>query len=288
MDVSRLEVSRPRVGAMARLFLLAILAMAVPVGPACADDGRETFFELKVRPVLTTECLPCHGGEKTKSGLKLISRDALLKGGDRGPAVVAGDPAESLLIRAIGQTDDELKMPPKRRLPDEVVMAMAQWVKEGAVWPEPAGKTAGPPATAHARHWAFEPIRDFEPPPDPSGWSAGAIDRFVAQRRGSAGLHPVAQADKRTLIRRVTFDLIGLPPTPREVADFVGDHSAGAFARVVDRLLASPHYGERWGRHWMDVVRYADTAGDNADYPIPGDRAVSRLHHRFVQSGQAF
>ncbi len=129
------------------------------------------------------------------------------------------------------------------------------------------GRTTSDCATL--RHWAFAPIGDFEPPPDPSGWSAGPIDRFVAQRRRAAGLRPVPQADKRTLIRRTTFDLIGLPPTPPEVADFVGDDSAGAFARVVDRLLASPHYGERWGRHWMDVVRYADTAGDNADYPIP-------------------
>ncbi len=266
---------------MARLFLLAVLAIGVPIGAARADDARETFFELKVRPVLTTECLPCHGGEKTKSGLKLSSREALLMGGERGPAVVPGQLEGSLLMQAIRQSDDELKMPPKRRLPREVVDAFAQWVKDGAVWPEPAGKAAGASAIAHPRHWAFEPIRDFEPPPDPSGWSAGPIDRFVARRRRLAGLRPVALADKRTMIRRVTFDLIGLPPTPQEVADFVGDQSAGAFARVVDRLLASPHYGERWGRHWMDVVRYADTAGDNADYPIP---EIARYRDYIIES----
>jgi len=254
---------------MARLLPLAVLVIVVPIGAARGDDVRETFFELKVRPVLTTECLPCHGGEKTKSGLKLDSREALLKGGDRGPAIAAGDPERSLLIRAIGHSDEELKMPPKRRLPAEVVAAVAQWVKDGAFWPEAVRRPTSGPAASPARHWAFEPIADIEPPPDPSGWSAGPIDRFVVQRRRLAGLRPVAQCDKQTLIRRVTFDVIGLPPTPEEVEDFLGDDSAGAFARVVDRLLASPHYGERWGRHWMDVVRYADTAGDNADYPIP-------------------
>ncbi len=179
-----------------------------------------------------------------------------------------GDAAASLLIEAIRQSD-ELKMPPKKRLPAEVVNALAQWIKDGAIWPERAAKPAGGPNDPRPRHWAFERIRDFEPPPDPSGWSDGPIDRFVAARRHAAGLRPVAQADKRTLIRRVTFDLIGLPPTPSEIEAFLGDNSPAAFARVVDRLLASPHYGERWGRHWMDVVHYADTAGDNADYPVP-------------------
>jgi len=266
---------------MARLFLLTVLAMVVLAGKVRADDARETFFELKVRPVLTTECLPCHGGEKTKSGLRLDSREAVFKGGDRGSAVVAGEPEESLLIRAVRQSGDELKMPPKRRLPDDVVTAMGKWIKDGAVWPKPVVKPNGASATSPARHWAYEPIGDFEPPPDPSGWSVGQIDRFVAQHRRSVGLRPVAQADKRTLIRRVTFDLIGLPPTPQDLADFLGDESAGAFSQVVDRLLASPHYGERWGRHWMDVVRYADTAGDNADYPIP---EVARYRDYIIDS----
>jgi hypothetical protein len=257
---------------MARLFVvtvLTILGVGLGVVPAArSDEARESFFELRVRPVLVSECLPCHGGEKTKSGLKVDSRESLLQGGDRGPAVVPGNAGASLLIEAIRQTDD-LKMPPKKRLPAEVVETFAQWINAGAIWPERAGKAVGGPGASAAHHWAFERIGDFEPTADPTGWSESPIDRFVAQRRRAVGLAPVAPADKRTLIRRVTFDLIGLPPTPEEVEQFLRDDSPAALARVVDRLLASPQYGERWGRHWMDVARYADTAGDNADYPVP-------------------
>jgi hypothetical protein len=256
------------VGVMARLAFLLAWAVIVLSGTARSDDVRESFFELNVRPVLATECVSCHGGQKTKSGLRLDSREGLLRGGDRGAAAIAGDPGASLLIQALRQTG-ELKMPPKKKLPAEVVDALARWIKDGAVWPKLGDKTTAKSVGASPRHWAFEPIRDFEPPPDPSGSADGPIDRFVAQRRRLAGLHPVAPADKRTLIRRASFDLIGLPPTPQETEAFLRDDSPGAFPRVVDRLLASPHYGERWGRHWMDVVHYADTAGDNADYPVP-------------------
>jgi hypothetical protein len=182
--------------------------------------------------------------------------------------LVVGRPAQSLLIRAIRHGDDELKMPPKGRLPAEVASAFEQWVADGAIWPEVAAKD--PPVNrGPTRHWAFEPIKRAEPPPDPSGWSVGPIDRFIAAELRKAGLRPVRPAAKGSLIRRVTFDLIGLPPTPGEIRAFLADESPEAFARLVDRLLASPRYGERWGRHWMDVVHYADTAGDNADYPIP-------------------
>ncbi len=253
---------------MARLTLLIVLPV---LGLAPADESRETFFELNVRPVLTTECLPCHGGKKTSSGLKVDSREALLKGGDRGPAIAPGAPDKSLLIQAIRQTHDEVKMPPapKRRLPDEVVSAFAQWVADGAVWPAGKARPSGPQTASSPRHWAFARVKVVDPPPDPTGWSKVPIDRFVAAKHRAAGLRPVDRADRRTLLRRVTFDLVGLPPTPEEIADFLADASPGAFAKVVDRLLASPHYGERWGRHWMDVARYADTAGDNADYPVP-------------------
>ena len=192
-----------------------------------------------------------------------------MRGGDRGPAIVAGDPDQSLLVQAIRQTHDDVKMPPKRRLSGEVVADFASWIAAGAVWPadknQPASRQTGRrPGTGHS-----SASRSSIPPVDPSGWSDAPIDHFVAARRRAAGLRPVRNADKRTLIRRVTFDLIGLPPTPAEVADFVHDDSPDAYVRVVERLLASPRYGERWGRHWMDVVRYADTAGDNADYPVP-------------------
>ena len=253
---------------MARLFATGLLASLYLVGLACGDETPETFFELKVRPVLATTCLPCHGGKKTSSGLKVDSRESLLRGGSRGPAIVPGEPAKSLLIQAVRRVDDDLKMPPDRPLSDESTKALAKWVAQGAAWPkETAAKPA--PGKTVPRHWAFQRIKVADPPADPTGWSTTPIDRLLAARRRSNGLSPVHRADRRTLIRRATFDLIGLPPTPEEIAGFLADRSPSAFARVVDRLLASPHYGEHWGRHWMDVVRYADTAGDNADYPIP-------------------
>jgi hypothetical protein len=227
------------------------------------------FFETRIRPVLATDCLPCHGGKKTESGLKVDSRESLLNGGDRGPAIVVGAPDKSLLVRAIGYTDQELKMPPKRHLPAEVRVAFAEWIAKGAFWPQSDAKKPAGQGGKPGRHWAFQRIKAEVPPLDPTGEASRPIDRFVAARRSAAGLQPVRPANRRTLIRRVTFDLIGLPPTREEVADFERDPSPNAFARVVDRLLASPQYGERWGRHWMDVVRYADTAGDNADYPVP-------------------
>ena len=255
---------------MDRLSAYSLLAFLVLAGSARADESAETFFETKIRPVLATDCLPCHGGKKTESGLKVDSRESLLKGGDRGPAIVAGEPENSLLVRAIRlhrrRVEDAPQAPPARG---------------GGVGIRPVGRRRGGLARTSkprsrrgrglraARHWAFQRIKAVVPPPDPTGESSRPIDRFIAAKRRAAGLRPVRPADRRTLIRRVTFDLIGLPPTPEEVADFENDGSPAAFSRVVDRLLASPHYGERWGRHWMDVVRYADTAGDNADYPVP-------------------
>ena len=253
---------------MARLSAIGLVASLFFLRSAAGDDSPETFFELKVRPVLATNCLPCHGGKKTNSGFKVDSREAILRGGDRGPAIVPGEPGKSLLIQAVRQIDDDLKMPPDRRLPEESTRTLAEWVAAGAAWPKEAAKKS-PTEEQGARHWAFERVKVALPPEDSTGWSTAPIDRFVAARRRAAGLSPVRQADRRALIRRVTFDLIGLPPTPEEISDFLADRSPCAFSHVVDRLLASPHYGERWGRHWMDVVRYADTAGDNADYPIP-------------------
>jgi len=254
---------------MARLSAFGLLALFSLLSRAGADESRETFFELKIRPVLATTCLPCHGGKKTESGLKVDSRESLLRGGDRGPAIVAGDADHSLLVQAIRQTHEDVKMPPKRRLSDEVVGDFATWIAAGAVWPADQIRTAPRQAGRSTRHWAFERVKVVQPPFDPTGWSERPVDRFVAARRRAAGLRPVRRADTRTLIRRVTSDLTGLPPTPAEVAEFLQDDAPDAYVRVVERLLASPRYGERWGRHWMDVVRYADTAGDNADYPVP-------------------
>jgi hypothetical protein len=228
------------------------------VGSSCS--ASEDFFEKRVRPVLIEQCVRCHGPKKQMSGLRLDSRAALMKGGDIGPVVKPEEPQKSRLVEAIRRTG-ELKMPPKTPLAPEMVEALTAWVKVGAPWPadRPAGSPAGEP---WQRHWAFQPVKN---PPLPSvrrrEWPRTSVDRFLLAKLEERGLTPSSPADRRTLLRRVTFDLIGLPPTPEEIADFVADRSPDAFAKVVDRLLASPHYGERWGRHWLDVARYADTKG---------------------------
>jgi hypothetical protein len=234
---------------------------------ARAQTAPETFFETRIRPVLAGTCFKCHGGSKTSGRLRVDSRAALLRGGKHGPAVVPGDPDHSLLVRALRHAEGaDVRMPPGKKLPDGTVADFARWVKLGAAWPT-TRPTADP--FAAGKHWAFRPVRKPEPPGDPTGWSANAVDRFLAAGLREHGLRPVPDADRRTLLRRVTFDLTGLPPTPEEIQAFLRDGSPDAYARVVERLLASPAYGERWGRHWLDVVRYADTAGDNADYPVP-------------------
>jgi Protein of unknown function (DUF1553)/Protein of unknown function (DUF1549)/Planctomycete cytochrome C len=261
---------------MTRATMIAVLGLTGPIGgisgkvsaqpPARAMEER---FEAEIRPVLVRTCFPCHGGKKTGGGLRVGTRDELVRGGESGPAVVPNQPGQSLLIRAIGHGDESLQMPPGKKLPESTIAAFTRWIAAGAPWPESVRRSGTEAAAASPRHWAFEPVKPVQPPPDPTGWSVHPIDRFIAARHKAAGLRPVADADRRTLLRRVSFDLIGLPPAPEEVADFVADDRPDAFARVVERLLASPHYGERWGRHWMDVAHYADTAGDNADYPVP-------------------
>jgi hypothetical protein len=241
---------------------VAAMALALVIGQASAD---EEFFEAKIRPVLVESCFKCHGGMKVSNKLRVDSRESLLKGGKSGPALVPGQPGKSLLLQAMMHADADLKMPPGQKLPAHVVRDFTNWIERGAVWTKESkgGFNA-------KQHWAFAPIKNTPPPADPTGWAEHPIDRYIAAKLREQGLKPVGAADARTLIRRVTFDLTGLPPTSAEVEEFVGAaKSAKSQAALVDRLLASPRYGERWGRHWMDVVRYADTAGDNADYPIP-------------------
>jgi hypothetical protein len=227
---------------------------------APADPTAVEFFEKEVRPLLVEKCQKCHGGEKVRGGLILLGREQMLEGGKSGPAVVPGDPERSLLIRAV-EYQGEVKMPPKGKLPDNDIARLRRWIAEGAVWPAAPGGAAGKfTVTEEQRHWwAFQPVRDVPPPAvKDTIWPRSEIDRFILAELEGHGLTPAAPADKRTLLRRATFDLTGLPPTPDEVDAFLADDSPLAFAKVVDRLLASPAYGERWGRHWLDVVRYAD------------------------------
>jgi hypothetical protein len=253
------------------LALTAPLVLAAP--PATAADG-ETFFEARVRPVLVESCFKCHGGAKTSHGLRVDSREALQKGGDSGPAIVPGDPEKSLLVRAIRHHSDDLKMPPGKPLPDVAVADLTEWIRTGARWPQTVAST-----TFRAeKHWAFQPVKVTPPPPDLAGWAETRIDQYIAAALRREHLSPVGLAGPRALIRRVTFDVTGLPPSPEETEAFARDPSPDAYGRLVDRLLASPAYGERWGRHWLDVARYADTAGDNADYPVP----EARLYRDYV------
>lgn len=247
-----------------------VLSVALTL-PAAADSrgpdlrGDDTFFELKIRPVLAGTCFKCHGGTKTSAGLRVDSRAALLEGGDSGPALVPKAPEKSLLLAALRHQGD-VKMPPGKKLPEAVAADFERWIKDGAAWPAKA--TARNPFAAE-KHWAFQPLKKPPVPADPAGWSNHPIDQFLSAKWREHDLKPVRQADRRAMLRRVYFDLIGLPPSPKEIAEFLTDRSPDAYERLIDRLLASPRYGERWGRHWMDVARYADTAGDNADYPIP-------------------
>jgi mono/diheme cytochrome c family protein len=253
----------------ATTLLLLVSGLGVPVrgvleaGEPDAATGTEEFFEARVRPVLAENCFRCHGEERQRGGLRLDSPEALLRGRGEGPVVVAGDPERSPMIHAVLQ-DGQVKMPPKGKLSDESIQVLIAWVKMGAPWPAREASAGKPSVHAILKdtHWAFQPIRD---PPVPevrdSGWCASPIDRFILQKLEEKEIPPAPRADRRDLIRRVTFDLTGVPPTPEEVQSFVGDQSPDAFAKVVDRLLASPRYGERWGRYWLDVARYSDTKG---------------------------
>ena len=233
-----------------------------PAGTPTPPEAVE-FFEARVRPILVERCVKCHGPRKQSSGLRLDSRAAVLKGGDTGPAVVPAKPEESLMIQAVAHRHDELKMPPNGKLPDADVQFLTRWVALGAPWPADSAKNAAmSPSAAAPAHWAFQPLRPVPPPRvKDRSWAASPVDAFILARLEAAGIAPSPTADKRTLIRRATIDLWGIPPTADEVEAFEADASPDAFARVVDRLLASPRYGERWGRHWLDVARYADTKG---------------------------
>jgi hypothetical protein len=240
-------------------------ATPAPAGAAQPSPEQADFFEQKVRPLLATRCFECHGEKKQESGLRLDTRATLMAGSDSGPVIDVAALAKSPLLAAIGYEGDT-QMPPEGKLPDAEIAVLRQWVEMGAPWPDAAAKPVltEDELIAHARqnHWAFQTIVAPQLPEVYDAQSAsGPIDRFVFARLDAAKLLPSPAADRRTLIRRLLFDLVGLPPSPEEVAAFVADESPDATSRLADRLLASPEYGERWGRHWLDVARYADTRG---------------------------
>jgi cytochrome c553 len=277
-----------RVAQVGLVCALAVL-LAAPAASGQAVDSSEAarieFFEAKIRPLLAGHCYNCHSAStNSQGGLRVDDRNGLLVGGSRGPAVVPGDPEESLLLQAIRQTHAEVKMPPERRLTDEQIADVAQWIAEGAAWPaehfdEVLGEPPAEYAAQRASHWAWQPLRrPGAPEVADTAWPRGAIDRFILSRLERQGLEPVADADPQALVRRLSFDLTGLPPTPEEAAEFVrACQSAGAdgtavewvLARWVDRLLASPAFGERWGRHWLDVARYGESTGGSRNVPYP-------------------
>jgi len=235
--------------------------------PSEPDSADIEFFEQRVRPLLVEHCYECHSSDDAKGGLALDHRDGLLKGGDSGIAIIPGDQNHSLLIDAVRYKNLELQMPPKKALSTDDVQTLEQWIQQGAADPRVAESSASPKPTGMSikdgsRFWSFLPVSNPKiPSVRAETWIKNPVDAFVLSKLDDVDLHPAPPADKRTLIRRISFDLIGLPPTPEEVNAFLLDDSPNAYSKLVDRLLESPHYGERWGRHWLDVARYADSNG---------------------------
>jgi cytochrome c553 len=242
--------------------------IALLLALAQADDPKGVeFFEKKVRPILVASCYECHSGQakKLKGGLLLDSREGVLKGGHQGPALVPGDAEKSLLVRAVRWQDEDLQMPPRQKLAEAQIADLVAWVRMGA--PDPrSGKAAAPAKKAGMtvaegkKFWAYAPLRKPAlPPVRDASWPQTDLDRFVLAALEARGLRPAPPAERPVLLRRLYYDLVGLPPTPEEVDAFVRDGASDALERVVDRLLASPHFGERWGRHWLDVARFAES-----------------------------
>ena len=241
--------------------------------PSAFSREQVEFYEKKVQPILEQNCYKCHShqAEKIKGGFVLDSREALLRGGDTGPAVVPGDAEKSLLIKAVRHVDEDLQMPPKKRLADADISTLTEWVKLGV----PYGETHGTSATAQKGRrnttedrnwWSFQPVRKVTVPEvKDDGWSRNPVDHFIFAKLNAEGLTPSPAAQPRALIRRAYFDLIGLPPTAEEVERFAADPSPGAFEKVIEKLLQSPQYGEKWARHWLDLVRFAESDGFKSD-----------------------
>ncbi len=273
-----------------------VVCIAVAADPTAEQTER---FEKTIRPLLVEHCYKCHSAEsnKVKGGLRVDGRKHLLDGGDTGPAVVPGDIAKSKLVEAVKYANKDLLMPPVGKLSADAIAALEAWVKDGAPWPNDTATVAKKDdfdlAKRKAAHWAWKPIGQFQVPSSRfQVESTKPVDAFILARLEKAGLKPSPAADKLTLLRRVTFTLTGLPPTPAEIAAFESDPAKDAFEKVVDRLLASPAFGERWARHWLDLARYAETRGHEFEPEIPNahqyrDYVIRALnadvpYHRFI------
>ena len=233
---------------------------------SAADAQAVKFFETRIRPLLFKHCYRCHGSKKQESGLRLDHWAGIIRGGESGPALVPGQPDESLIVVAVSYDNEELQMPPDAKLSAAQIASLKTWIERGAAHPDktdtPQPETPSLKWEQGRRHWAFQqPVAQSPPVVRDRDWPRTAIDHFVLAALEKQGLRPAPPADRRTLIRRATLDLTGLPPTLDEISEFVSDPSPDAFGRLIDRLLDSPHYGERWARHWLDVARYADSNG---------------------------
>ncbi|HEX5084402.1 MAG TPA: DUF1549 domain-containing protein, partial [Blastocatellia bacterium] len=261
---------------------------ASPV-PAQATSAQEEFFEKRIRPIFAASCQRCHNPRSKVAGLDLTTAEAFQRGGDGGPVINKEKPEESRLLKVVGY-DGEMKMPPSGKLKDHEIADLTEWVKMGAPWPgsvTPAplaitrvasgGGPKNPAAKSFSEEekafWAYQPLRALSAQAPAQikdeAWAQSPIDRFILRKLEDKNLKPAPPADKMTLLRRATLDLTGLPPTANEMRDFLADQSPDAFNKVVERLLASPRYGERWGRHWLDVARYADSTGNDEDHRYP-------------------
>jgi hypothetical protein len=247
---------------------IAVLWVILPVC-SHADSAGNQFFEKQVRPILIQRCNECHGEKKQKGGLRTDSLAHLKSGGDTGPALVPGAPEKSPLIEAVRYGNEDFKMPPKEKLSAGEIAVLEQWVKMGAPWPETEGKAEvvmeGGFTEEQRKYWCFQPLRVVAPPEARGGWDRNEIDRFITTKHGEHGLEPAPEAGRAELVRRLYFDLHGLPPGVEEIRTFEQDPAADAYERLVDRLLESPRYGERWAQHWLDLVRYAESDGYNED-----------------------
>jgi cytochrome c553 len=257
--------------------LLAILAPRALLAIEAEFTAEQiAFFEAKVRPLLVERCHECHGAETQEAGLRLDGRAAILRGGDTGPAIVPGKPDQSELIRAVRYDPEGYQMPPDGKLSDEQIAILTRWVESGAPWPSETDVAARSDEAFNlqerAKRWSFQPLRRPAVPPvdeQPAGaWCRNPIDRFIVAKLTENGLTPAEPADRSTLLRRASFDVLGLPPTPQQVAAFVTDDTPGSWERSIEEMLASAHYGERWGRHWLDLVRYAEGRGHEFDHDV--------------------